>query len=162
MEESLQIVLIVVLCVIAVALLVLAGLAVVRFVCENRKCARVEGKWITDSRRIVWRIVNTGVRDITIVEIGIRCADKQASHRPLYSATDDGINCLPQVLHRGEIASYRKEMERFMFRQSEADALKVSNPAVYFYAKDAEGKIYTQKSDYNFVQYLTMQIGGTK
>ena len=149
------------LCVIAVSLVSSVVVQAVRFRHENKKSARVEGKVIADSARLIWRIVNTGVRNISIVEIGIRCADKYASYRPLYAATED-INNIPHLLCRGEVASYRKEMERFMFRQSEADELKMSNPYIYFYAKDAEGTVYLEKSDYKFVQYLTILLGGGK
>ncbi len=149
------------LCVIAIALAILATLYVVRFVLSCRKSARMEGKMIADSKRLIWRIVNTGTRDITIVEIGIKCADRYASYRPLYAANED-INNIPHRLGRGDIASYRKEMERFAFRQSETDALKVSNPYIYFYAKDAEGTEYCYKSEYKFAQYLTVLIGGGK
>ncbi len=148
------------LCVIAFATLCLAVVALLRFWHDNRKAARLEGKMSVDSRRIIWRIVNTGSRDLTVVEIGIRCADKYASYRPLYSSED--VNALPQILSRGDIASYRKEMERFSFRPTEIDELKVSNPTVYFYAKDAEGRVYLQKSEYKFAQYLTMSMGGGK
>ena len=64
------------LCVIAIALAILATLYVVRFVLSCRKSARMEGKMIADSKRLIWRIVNTGTRDITIVEIGIKCAER--------------------------------------------------------------------------------------
>lgn len=156
-----RIVCVITLCVMAASLAVSAVTAVLRYVHSDKKRARLEGKMVTDSKRIIWRIVNTGVRDITIVEIGIKCADRYASYRPLYAATED-INNIPHLLTRGDIASYRKEMERFMFRQSEADQLKISNPYIYYYAKDAEGTMYCAKSEYKFVQYLTMLIGGNK
>lgn len=143
----------------AAALVALAVTEIVRFIHSNSKNVLLEGKMVPDSKRIIWRITNTGVRNLTVVEIGLKCADKYASYRPLYSATDD-VNTLPYLLVRGDIASYRKEMERFMFRQSEADQLKISNPYVYFYCKDAEGKVYSQRSDYKFVQYFTMISGG--
>ncbi|MDE7395019.1 MAG: hypothetical protein K2M95_02720 [Clostridiales bacterium] len=147
------------LCVIGAALFVLAVMQIVRYCHANKKSAKLECKIIPDSKRLIWRIVNTGVRDIVIVEIGIRCADLVASYRPLFAATED-INNIPHLIQSGDIASYRKEADRFMFRQSEADQLKVSNPYVYFYVKDAEGKTYVERSDYKFVQYLTMQLGG--
>lgn len=150
----------IVLCVIAVATLLIAAVLTVHLVLSRRKSAKIEGKVSAESKRLVWRVVNTGARSITIVEIGMRCADKNAAYRPLFASDD--VSNLPVTLSSGEIASYRKEMERFAFKQSETDALKVTNPAVYFYAKDAEGKIYTTKSEYNFVQYLTILIGGGK
>ena len=125
---------------VPLSLLASAAMQIVKFVYSNKKRARIEGKMIPDSKRLIWRIVNTGVRNLSVVEIGLHCADKYVSYRPLYAATDD-INNIPHLLVRGEVASYRKEMERFMFKQSEADALKISNPYVYFYCKDAEGKI---------------------
>lgn len=149
------------LCVTAAASVVLAVMAVIRHIHANYKKATLEGRMIADSKRLIWRIVNTGVRDVTIVEIGIKCADRYASYRPLYAATED-INNIPQRITRGDIASYRKEMDRFMFRQSEVDELKISNPYIYFYAKDAEGTIYSEKSEYKFVQYLTILLGGNK
>ena len=109
----------------------------------------------------MWRIVNTGGRNISVVEIGVKCGDKTAYYRPLYANSDD-INNIPALLYPGEVASYRKEMERFTFKQSDIDELKVSNPDVYFYAKDAEGKVYGVKSEYKFAQYLTLLIGGNK
>ena len=145
--------------IVPLSLAVIAVTAVVSHVHANKKDAKLEGKMVPDSKRLIWRIVNCGVRDITIVEIGLKCAGKYASYRPLYAATED-INNIPQLIVRGDIASYRKEMERFMFRQSETDELKVSNPYIYFYAKDAEGREYVQRSDYKFVQYLTVLIGG--
>lgn len=148
-------------CVIAVALVVLGLVQILRFCHANKKAASLECKIIPDSKRLIWRIVNTGVRDIVIVEIGIRCAGFSASYRPLYAATED-INNIPHCIQSGDIASYRKEADRFMFRQSESDQLKVSNPYVYFYAKDAEGKTYIQRSEYKFVQYLSMQLGSGK
>ena len=144
---------------VPLSLLASAAMQIVKFVYSNKKRARIEGKMIPDSKRLIWRIVNTGVRNLSVVEIGLHCADKYVSYRPLYAATDD-INNIPHLLVRGEVASYRKEMERFMFKQSEADALKISNPYVYFYCKDAEGKIYSQRSEYKFVQYFTMLNGG--
>lgn len=149
------------LCVIAVALVVLSVVQVLRFLHANKKAARLECKIIPDSKRLIWRIVNTGVRDIVVVEIGIRCAGFTASYRPLYAATED-INNIPHLIPSGDIASYRKEADRFMFRQSETDQLKVSNPYVYFYVKDAEGKTYAERSEYKFVQYLSMQLGSGK
>lgn len=149
------------LCVTAAAVVVLAVMAVLRYVHSNKKNASLEGKMIADSKRLIWRIVNTGVRDITIVEIGLKCDDSYASYRPLYAATED-INNIPQCITRGDIASYRKEMDRFLFRQSEVDRLKISNPYIYFYAKDAEGKVYSERSEYKFVQYLTILLGGDK
>lgn len=145
--------------VVPLSLAVIAVMTVVTHVHSSKKCAKLEGKMVADSKRLIWRIVNNGVRDVTIVEIGLKCADKYASYRPLFAATED-INNIPHLIVRGDIASYRKEMERFMFRQSETDELKMSNPYIYFYAKDAEGTEYTQRSDYKFVQYLTMLIGG--
>lgn len=141
------------------SLLVLAVMAVARYVHAEKKCAKLECKMVPDSQRIIWRIVNTGVRDITVVEIGLRCAGKYVSYRPLFAATED-INNIPRLITRGDVASYRKEMERFMFRQSETEELKVSNPYVYFYVKDAEGTEYALRSEYKFVQYFTMLNGG--
>ena len=142
------------LCVCAVALLLTAVMLVVRYRHDNKKAARVEGKVIADSGRLIWRIVNTGVRDLTVVEIGIRCGDTYASYRPLFAATED-INNIPHLLVRGDIASYRKEADRFAFRQSEINELKVSNPYIWFYVKDAEGTVYERRSEYKFVQYYT-------
>ncbi len=147
--------------VIAVSAAALAVVAVMRYCGENVRRAKVEGKIMPDTKRLIWRIVNTGIRNISIVEVGVRCGDKYASYRPLYSATED-INNIPHILGRGEVASYRKEAERFMFRPADEEELKKTNPYIYFYAKDSEGAEYSEKSEYKFVQYLTMLIGGGK
>ena len=161
MDKILQYILVAAAVIIAVALVVISAVGALRYFKENRRSAKIEAKVIADSRKLVWRIVNTGGRNISIVEIGVKCGNKAAYYRPLYANSDD-INNIPALLYPGEVASYRKEMERFMFKQSEIDELKVSNPDVYFYAKDAEGKNYSVKSEYKFAQYLTLLIGGNK
>ena len=161
MDKILQYILVAAAAVIAVALIVISATSVIRYIHETRRSAKLEAKVIADSKKLVWRIVNTGGRNISIVEIGVKCGDKSVYYRPLYSANED-INNIPALLYPGEIASYRKEMERFAFKQAEIDELKVSNPDVYFYVKDAEGKMYSVKSEYKFAQYLTLLIGGSK
>lgn len=142
------------LCAILFVLTVMAVTAISVVLFKNCKRAKIEGKFFFESKRITWRVVNTGGRDIVIVEIGIMCHDKVTGYRPLFSQTED-INNIPHRIARGEIASYRKEMERFTFKQSEIEELKISNPYVSFYAKDAEGKVYKEVSDIKFAQFLT-------
>lgn len=153
--NTVDVIIIALMCVIAVCLAAIAVCLAARNRHDNIKKAAVEGKFIPDSKRIIWRVTNVGVRSITIVEIGLRCADKFASYRPLFAQTED-INNIPMRIDRGEIASYRKELDRFTFRQSEADELKITNPTVSFYVKDAEGTVYQQPSEFKFGQYLSM------
>ncbi|MDR2201616.1 MAG: hypothetical protein LBP26_02465 [Clostridiales bacterium] len=141
---------------LCVAALALAGLFILAartlYLC-NQKSAAVEGKFLFDSKKLVWRVTNTSRREITIVEIGLRAGPYAVYYRPLQSA-EDGLNVIPNTLRRGQIASYRKEIDRFLFRQSEIEMLQVENPYVAFYVKDAEGRAYGVKTDVKFTRYL--------
>lgn len=140
--------------IIAAALIALIVTLIALHRASQKKSASLEGKFYFDSGRIVWRVVNTGRRNLTVVEIGLMCGGKVSSYRPLYSQTED-INLIPCTLSRGEVASYRKEIERFAFRQSEIESLKIINPYIRFFCKDAEGQVYSVASDVRFNRYIT-------
>lgn len=143
-----------ILALIAVVLIVLTIIIARMAVSQNKLKAKLEGKFYFESQRIVWRIINTGNRNFAITEIGLKCGDCFSSYRPLLLKAEE-MSGIPQLLLSGDIASYRKEFERFSFRQSEIDRLKILDPILEFYFKDAEGKIYTAKSEVCLVQYLT-------
>lgn len=137
---------------VAGALVLLCATRIALFAWENRRCASVEGKFYFDTRRIVWRVVNTGRAPVNVVEIGLLAGSAVTAYRPLFSMTEE-INIIPNYLIRADVGNYRKEMDRFGFKPADVAENRDANPFVYFYVKDAFGRRYKTKSDVRLLQY---------